>query len=459
MYPTCSPFTTRRPLRTGVAVVGAFLLAVAAGCGQPSSGSPVPPPAPAAEPAGRTVAVVKPERKTVRREVGEPGYIQAFEETPIVAKVSGYVRSWNVDIGQRLRKGDVLAELSVPELVAELQQKDEQVRQAEKMLAMAGAQVVTAKAQVEERKAGLARAEADRNYWRSQSERMTRLTQGSQVVDRQTAEEAANQLRSASAALKEAEAKVTSARANQAEKEAAKDKAEADVRAAEADRRRVAALVGYTQLTAPYDGVVTQRTVNTGQFVQPATGVKGDVLFRVERTDVVRVFVAVPEAEAAWVGVGAPARVRVQALLGQEFGGRVTRTAWSLNNTTRTLLTEIDLANPDGRLRPGMYAYASVTGEHRDVLTVPASAVTTQGDVNTGYQTFCYLVEYGKVRRTPVEVGARNDQLVEVLKKQTRPAGAGEGSRWEPFTGEEEVVKGDLTGLKDGQAVEVRAGK
>jgi multidrug efflux pump subunit AcrA (membrane-fusion protein) len=403
------------------------------------------------------VATVKPERRTIRRTVGQPGYIQAFEQTQVVAKVPGYVEKWNVDIGDRVRKGDVVAELWVPELAAELKLKDEQVRQAEKALAMARAQVATAKAQVEEAKAGIARAEANRNYWRSQSERMARLARGSGVVDKQSEEETANQLRSAAAALTEAAAKVESARGNQAEKEAAKDKAEADVRAAGADRQRVAALAGYATLRAPYDGVVTERNVNAGQFVQPATGARGDVLFLVERTDPVRVFVAVPEADAVWVGVGAPARVRVQALLGQEFSGKVTRTAWSLNSTTRTLRTEIDLPNPDGRLRPGMYAYATVSGEYRDVLALPASAVVTQGDVNAGYQTFCYVVEYGKVRRTPIDVGARNEELVEVLKKQTKPARPGDGPRWEPFTGEEEVVKGDLSGLKDGQAVEVGA--
>jgi RND family efflux transporter MFP subunit len=379
MYPTESPFAARR------CCLRLLLLAVAAGCTQYPGGPPAPPAAPAAEQPAPTVTTVKPERRTVRRTVGQPGSIQAFEQTPVVAKVPGYVAKWNVDIGAHVRKGDVLAELWVPELVAELKQKDEQVRQAEKALAMA--------------------------------------------------------------------------RASQAEKEAAKDKAEADVGAAGADRQRVAALAGYARLTAPYDGVVTQRNINTGQFVQPATSARGDVLFLVERTDPVRIFVAVPEADAAWVGDGAPARVRVQALLGQEFGGQVTRTSWSLNSTTRTLRAEIDLPNPDGRLRPGMYAYATVTGEHRGVLTVPAAAVVTQGDVNTGYQTFCYLVAYGKVRRTPLEAGARNDQLVEVVKKRTKPARQGAEPRWEPFTGEEEVVKGDLSGLKDGQAVEVRAGK
>jgi multidrug efflux pump subunit AcrA (membrane-fusion protein) len=398
--------------------------------------------------------VVKPERKTIRRAVGQPGFIEAFERTPIVSKVPGYVQAWTANLGDPVRKGDVLAELWVPELAAELQLKDEQVQQAQKSLAVARARVLTARAQLQEAEAAVAGAEANHAYWRSQSERFAGLVKKS-VLDEQTEEEALYRFRSAAAALKEARARVESVKALQSEKESARDRAEADVRAAEADRRRQAALVGYARLTAPYDGVVTQRTIDTGQFVQPATGGSGDVLYVVEQTDTVRVFVSVPETDAEWVRVGAAATVRVQALRGQEFKGQVTRTAWSLNRTTRTLLTEVDLPNPDGRLRPGLYAYATIDAEWRDVPTLPVSAVVTEGDVNVGYHTFCYVVENDRVRRTPIEVGARNDQLVEVVKKQLPAAEPGEAPRWGAFTGEEEVVRGDLSGLSDGQAVSV----
>jgi multidrug efflux pump subunit AcrA (membrane-fusion protein) len=425
------------------------LLAVAGGCRQAGGDSPA---APTAEQTARAVAVVQPQRKTIHREVGQPGLIQAFERTSIVAKIPGYVLKWNADIGDRVRKGDVLAELSVPEMVSELKLKEEQVRQAHKALAMAGAQVATAKARVQEAEAGLSRAEFTYDYWKSQSARFTSLVKDS-VLDKQTQEETLNQFRSATAALAEARAKVESARAAQLEKESARDKAEVDIAAADADRQRQADLVGYARLPAPYDGVVAERNINTGQFVQPATGAQGDVLYVVERTDVVRIFVSVPETDASWVRADTPAAVRVQALQGREFKGKVNRTAWSLNRMTRTLLTEVDLPNPDGRLRPGMYAYATLDAEWRDVLTLPAAAVVTEGDVNVGYQTLCYLVEDGRVKRTPIEVGARNDQLVEVLRKQVGGARSGEAPRREAFTGKEEVVQGDLSGLKDSQEV------
>jgi multidrug efflux pump subunit AcrA (membrane-fusion protein) len=431
-------------------IAGALL----AGCNRPAEKT-----ASAAEQPGRTVTVVQPERKTIRREVGQPGVIQAFERTPIVARIPGYVLKWNVDIGDPIRKNDVLAELWVPEMVSELKLKEEQVEQAKKALAMAQAQVLTAKAQVQEAEAAVTRAEATHNYWKSQSARFTSLVKES-VLDKQAQEETLDKLQSAAAALAEVQARIASARALQQEKESARDKAEADIRAADADRQREADLVGYAKLTAPYDGVVTEKNVDTRKFVQPATGAKADVLYVVERTDIVRVFVSVPETDAAWVNVGTPATVRVQALQGQEFTGNVTRTSWSLNQTTRTLLTEIDLPNPvepggGRRLRPGMYAYGKLTAQWNNVLTMPASAVGTEGDVNVGYQTFCFLVQDGHVKRTPVAIGARNSDLVEVLKKRVAGTSPGDQPRWEPFSGKEQIVRGDLSGLTDGQAVVV----
>jgi len=441
-------------LATGVA---AAFLVVAGGCRKAESDLP-------ATEQPRSVTIIKPERKTIRREVAQPGLIQAFERTPIVARIPGYVLKWNVDIGDPIHKDDVLAELWVPEMVSELKLKEELVQQAQKALAMTKAQVVTAKAQVQEAEAGLSRAEANNNYWKSQSARFASLVKDS-VLDKQTQEETLNQYRSAAAALSEAKAKIESAKAVQQEKEHTRDKAEVDIRAADADRRRQADLVGYAKLTAPYEGIVVQKNINTQQLVQPATGAQGDVLYVVERTDIVRIFVPVPETDADWVRIGTPATVRVQALQGQEFKGKVTRTAWSLNQVSRTLLTEIDLPNPElpklgRRLRPGMYVYATIDAEWPDVLTLPASAVVTEGDVNIGYKTFCYMVEYDRVKRTRIEIGARNDQLVEVLEKRVPGANNGDEPRWEAFTGAEGVVQRDLSGLKDGQSVEVNtAGK
>jgi multidrug efflux pump subunit AcrA (membrane-fusion protein) len=320
--------------------------------------------------------------------------------------------------------------------------------------------VETARAQVQEARAGISRAEATSNYWKGQSARFASLVKES-VLDKQTQEDTLNQYKSASASLSEAKAKLESAQAHQQEKESACEKAEVDIRAAEADRRRQADLVAYARLTAPYEGIVSQRNINTKQFVQPATGAQPDVLYVVERTDIVRIFVSVPETDADWVRNGMPATVRVQALQGEEFKGQVTRSAWSLNSVTRTLLSEIDLENPElpavgRRLRPGMYAYGTIVAEKQDALTLPASAIVTEGDVNVGYQSYCYFVDDGRAKRIQIETGARNDQLVEVAKKRVAGSGEGEKPRWEAFTGDEDVIQGELSGLKDGQVVQVK---
>src|SRR5262249_40311621 len=158
----------------------------------------------------------------------------AFERTPIVSKIPGYVLKWNVDIGDPIHKDEVLAELWVPEVVSELKLKEEMVQQARKALAIAQAQVATATAQVQEASAAVSRAEANHNYWKSQSARFSILVKDS-VLDRQTQEETLNQFRSATAALAETQAKVESAKALQKEKESARDKAEVDIRAAAAE--------------------------------------------------------------------------------------------------------------------------------------------------------------------------------------------------------------------------------
>jgi HlyD family secretion protein len=442
-------------------LAGVFAACLAAGgCRRPANDSA----ATIKDAPPRGLTTVRPKRKTIRREVAQPAVVEAFERTAIMARIPGYVLKWNVDIGDPIKKGDTLAELWVPDMVSELNLKEEQVRQAQKVLAITKAQLETAKSQVKEAEAAQSRAKFTHEYWQGQSARFSSLVRDS-VLDKSTQEETLNQFRSAAAALAEANSKIESAKAVEQEKEVAREKAEVDIRAADAARRTQADLVGYATLKAPYDGVVTQKNVNTHQFVQPAAGAKADVLYVVEKTDIVRIFVPVPESDADWVRVGMPVTIRVQALQGQKFRGKVTRTASSLTPVSRTLLTEIDLPNPDEvdrknpelpkgrRLRPGMYAYATINTEWRDLLTLPASAVVTEGDVNVGYKSFCYIVEQDRANRTEIEIGARNNALVEVLKKRSS-AKSGNEAKWEDFTGSEDVVDRDLSGLKDGQTIE-----
>jgi RND family efflux transporter MFP subunit len=335
-------------------------------------------------------------------------------------------------------------------MVEEVKQKAAAVKQAKESFEVAKARVLTATALVGEVQAGLLRAQANHRRWQLEYERISKLTG---VIDKQIKEETQNQLQSATAGWKEAQKKVESAQASLKESEAQKNKAHADIAVADADHKRVAALLSYATIKSPFQGVVTRRNINTGDFVQPPTASKGEPLFVVQSRDVMRIFVEVPETDASWVAKGAKANVTIQALRGQVFPGEVARTSYALDRAARTLLAEIDLDNPKDVLRPGMYAVATITAESPKVLTIPASAIVTQGDVTHGYQNYCYVVENDKARRTFLEVGIRDKQRVQVLRKKTHDANKKE--QWVDLSGQERIILGDLSSLTDGKVVEV----
>jgi RND family efflux transporter MFP subunit len=198
-------------------------------------------------------------------------------------------------------------------------------------------------------------------------------------------------------------------------------------------------MLGYASITAPFDGIVTQRNVDTGHFVLPGSGSSARPLLVVARNGKLRVVVEVPEAEAALVTPGDQAVVRVPALAGREVPGEVSRTGWALESANRSLRTEIDLMDADGLLRPGTYATVRIELEtHPDVLTVPVAAI-----VHENGQTLCCCVVDGHVARRPVVIGLRSGDRVEVV--------SGLGT-------DDLVVQQRADSLKDGQAVEVLSG-
>jgi RND family efflux transporter MFP subunit len=435
----CANLPTAATLATGLALV------VLAGCERPSQGD-VATGSGSAPPVTR-VETGRPERQTVRRTVGEPGQLQAFETTAIHAKIPGYVRSWSVNIGAEVTKGQVLAELWVPEMEAELRQKRAAVElatarheQAGAAVKVAAANVAGAEAKLAEVRAGVSRAEADLVRWRAEYQRVEQLfrdrAQTGTLLD-----ETRSKLHSAEATLEEVRARVKTAEVAVAQSRAALDQARSDLVAAAAavdvakeDARRVEALLGYTKIEAPFAGIVTRRNVDTGQLTRP--GSDAEPLFMLERSDVLTVAVDVPEAYAAEVNPGDRAEVKVQAMKGKTIEGKVTRTAWALDPKTRTIRVEIDLPNPGSRLRPGLYVYATIVAEeHKDVLTVPSTAVVKEKD-----ESFCVAVADGKVVRRRVELGLSDGTRTEIVSG---------------LDGSEAVVKANAASLTDGQAVEV----
>ena len=251
-------------------------------------------------------------------------------------------------------------------MVAELNQREGRgsSRRAS-CIEVAEAHLASTAAQVEEARAGLRRAEPIPSTGELQYDRITQLTEQA-VINKQVKDESWNRLESAEAGVKEAEAKVAYAEADRKESEAARNKSQVDIAVAQAAQERMQSLVDYATLSAPFDGVVTRRNINTGDFVKPPTAVEETPLYVVQRRDLMRVFVEVPEADAVWVKAGTPARIRIPILKDRQYCGNVTRMSYSLKRQTRTLLAEIDLPNPEDLLRPGMYAYAAIQVERTE---------------------------------------------------------------------------------------------
>jgi HlyD family secretion protein len=403
-------------------------------------------------PAPAVADTIHPERTSIRREVSNPATIESFEETAVFAKIAGYVKSGWKDRGDTLRKGEVLAELWVPEREVELHQKEALVRKADSEVEQARQAVLVAEAVFTSAKAKVTAADADLQAAQARYERQksqyARMVTMKQVVSKENVEEAELGHLTGVANLEKAKADVKVAQAFQFESQRRWDKTKADLKVAEdflsvarEERDYAKTMLNYARLLAPYDCVVTERNVVTGDFVQlPAHGADKP-LYVVDRTDLVRVVVQVPENDAEWIRDRTSAVVRIPKLQNQTFAGQVARISWSLNTTTRTLRAEIDLPNPDGRLRPGMYAYVTLNAELSNVLTLPRSAVATEGDVTRGYQTFCYELSDGKRQRLNVELGVGDRQRVHVLKKQLPPDRPDESPRWGDFTGKETILR------------------
>ena len=437
-------------------------MCAATGCHKPPEAKPLVDVAP-------RVRLERVARHDLLSKLEQPGYVSAFEQTSLFPKITGYVRGWTeaVDIGTKVKKDQVLANLWVPELDAELEQKqslkvrDEmRVQVAKHMLEAAKSNREVARHETRQALANVREVEASVQRWQIEVER---LNAASQSVNREVYLEACKQLEASNAARDAAVAAVDAARARELTREAEIKKAEADLKVAASqvdvdknDVSRLTALVGYEQIIAPYEGIVIVRNVNNGDYVEPRYGdesaplsgkesetrTRGTPLFVVARTDIVRIFVDVPEVQANYVNEGTKGRVRIPAQEEYEMEGRVVRHSWALDVRSRTRRVEIDLDN-NGQLLPGMYAYGVIDIERKGVWALPRAAVTQKGNKNT-----CYMYEDGEAVETPLQTGLVDDVHIEVLRKHVK-------GKWTSFTGEEIVILGDLAQLRDGEKVRV----
>jgi RND family efflux transporter MFP subunit len=270
------------------------------------------------------VHVVHPERGKSSSDLTLPGMIEAFSQSPVYARVDGYVRTWYVDIGAHVTKGQLLAEIDAPEVDQQLNQAGAMLKQAETNLA-------------------LAKVTAPRYQ-----ELIKTNSVSQQEVDQ------ANQNLAAQ---------------------------EANVQAAIAAVNRLEQMQGFEKIVAPFEGIITERKTDFGDLVNAGNAGAGHELFRISQNNIVRVFVTVPEEFSSVVKPGTKASMDVISLPNRRFAASVTRTADSIDATSRTLTVELDLPNPSGELLPG--AYANVHFKlplNVSPLVLPASTILFQAD-------------------------------------------------------------------------------
>ncbi|MGP0068455.1 MAG: efflux RND transporter periplasmic adaptor subunit [Isosphaeraceae bacterium] len=408
---------------------------------------------------------MRPEKRDIRMMVVQPGTLQAFEVTPIYSRISGYVQKYRYNIGDRVKKDDILIDMWIPDLVSQLSQKtaevnraEVQIEVAESSLRAAQAKLETAKARIETAEAGVKRAQASYTRWESEYKRLEQLV-AQRVLDVQVRDETYRQFEEAVATRDQANSMVSEMKSARDQAAADLDRARSDVDAAraalfvaQADERQAQVMVEYGQIKAPYDGVITQRNVSPGDYLEPGGGNNGRPLFVLEQTDPVRVFVGVPELASYFVHENDTALIRFQAIPGATREAKVIRSGFSMNPSTRTLQTEIDIPNSDGHLHPGWYVTVTIAIDREQVWTLPSNAINFQGEQD--YSIFLQID--GKPVRTAVIVGPSDDTHTEVLKKYVPGASnnppLANTNAWPTFDGTEKVLIGSFDVLAQGQA-------
>lgn len=305
-----------------------------------------------------TVSVVQPKLTGGSQEIEVPGNMQAFIDTPIWARSSGYLKAWHVDIGAHVKAGQLLAELESLETDQQLQQAREDLSTAESNLKLA--QIT---------------AQRYNNLFTTDSV-------AKQDVD------------------------------NAVQDQAAKTSAE---KSAQANVRRLEQLVSYEKIYAPFDGVITARNIDVGALVDAGANSPGKELFHLASTSTLRVYVNVPEAYSRAAQSGAHAFLTLTEFPGRQFQGTIVRNAAAIDTSSRTLLVEVDVNNPTGQLLPGSYVSVHLKLPSRvEAITVPSNTLLFRSE---GLRIA--VVRNGHVALVPVTVGRDFGEEVELVSGVT----------------------------------------
>jgi len=328
-----------------------------------------------------TVAVVHPVAEKPDEELILPGTLQAYEESPIYARTNGYLLRWYKDIGSHVSKGDLLADIDTPEVDQELMQ------------ARATRQQILAQLD-------LAKINADR---------YTALRKTDSVSQEEADQQASGY-----------------------------QQAQANLAAADANVRRLEELESFKHVYAPFSGVLTKRTIDPGALINAGVnGAAGKQLFDIARVDPLRVYISVPQNYSPSIKNGMESVVTLQEYPGQKFKGTVARTAEAIDPATRTLLTEVDVPNKDGRLLPGSFGEVHFrVGMNAQKVTIPVNTMLFRQE---GAQV-AVVASDGKVQLRPITIGRDYGTTLEILGG---------------VTVEDRVVINPADSLQEGQPVNV----
>jgi RND family efflux transporter MFP subunit len=365
----------------------------------------------ALNPAAETIAAVaRVERRNIGTTLTIAGEFKPFQDVDVHAKVAGYIKKIYVDVGDHVKAGQTLAVLEIPEMAAQLAGADAGVRRSQEEIRRAEGDLARSQS---------AHAAAHSAYARLK-----------QAADSRAGLVAQQEIDDSQAKDLEFEAQVSSSRA-------ALSSAQQQLQVAEANQKQYSALSDYSRIVAPFSGVVTARYADTGALIAAGTSssTQSIPVVRLAEISKLRLVLPIPESVAAQIHLGDPVKVHVQAL-SQDFVGRVSRFADSLDRQTRTMETEIDFDNRDGHLIPGMYAETQISlREKKDALTVPLESVTRNGDD----ATVLAVNPENIVEERHVKLGLEDSVRVEVLTG---------------LTDKDRVVIGNRSQFRSGQKIQ-----
>ena len=356
------------------------------------------------------VEVVHPVRRSLTRTLKTPASLTPYEAADLYAKVSGYVSSVWVDIGDRVRVGDRLVQIDVPEMGDELNQAEALLDSRAAKLDALKAAVFEASLAIEGAEAEVKRAQGEAELQRLTTQRKEELY-AAQAISDQEVDEAKSRLAIAETMIRIEQTDASRARSVRVTAEANVKVGAAEVAIARASVARLRTLMEYATLEAPFDGVITRRHVDPGAFVRSASDGATSPILHIANSSRIRIVLDIPEPDAPFVVVGTAVRIIVPALGGQPIDAAISRTAYALEPDTRTMRAEIDLPNDDGLLQPGMYATAHVTVEVKPAaLMVPSKAIRARGG-----ETFVLVARDGEAAEATVTVGYDDGIWAEIL--------------------------------------------